>query len=166
MGIGAIAMMIITSPKLTALCLIGVPVVVPLIVIFGRRVRGLSRDSQDRIADTSAYAGETLNAIATVQAFTHEDADRANFAATVEESFVAAIRRTRMRAVMTAFVIFLVVSCVVGVLWAGATDVLAGNMTAGELSQFILYAVLLATGTARCRKSGATCSARPARPNG
>ena len=147
MGIGAIAMMIITSPKLAALCLIGVPLVVLPIILFGRRVRRLSRESQDRIADTSAYAGEALNAVATVQAFTHEDADRANFARAVEESFTAAILRTRMRAVMTAFVIFLVGSCVVGVLWAGATDVLAGNMTGGELSQFILYAVLLATGT-------------------
>jgi len=147
MGLGAIAMMIITSPKLAALCLIGVPGVVLLIVVFGRRVRRLSRESQDRIADTSAYAGEALNAVATVQAFTHEDADRENFARAVEESFVAAIKRTRMRAVMTAFVIFLVGSCVVGVLWAGATDVLAGRMTGGELSQFILYAVLLATGT-------------------
>jgi ATP-binding cassette subfamily B protein len=147
MGIGAIIMMIVTSPKLAALCLFGVPLVVLPIVLFGRRVRKLSRDSQDRIADTSAYAGEALNAIATVQAFTHEDADRANFTRAVEESFTAAIKRTRMRAVMTAFVIFLVGSCIVGVLWAGATDVLAGAMTGGELSQFVLYAVLLASGT-------------------
>jgi ATP-binding cassette subfamily B protein len=147
MGIGAIAMMIVTSPKLASLCLIGVPLVVLPIVLFGRRVRRLSRESQDRIADTSAYAGEALNAVATVQAFTHEDADRATFSRAVEDSFAAAIKRTKMRAVMTAFVIFLVGSCVVGVLWAGATDVLAGTMTGGELSQFILYAVLLATGT-------------------
>jgi len=147
MALGCIVMMLITSPKLTALCLIGVPVVVLLIVVFGRRVRRLSRESQDRIADTSAYAGEALNAVATVQAFTHEEVDRRNFSHAVEDSFVAAIKRTRMRAVMTAFVIFLVGTCVVGVLWAGATDVLAGSMTGGELSQFILYAVLLATGT-------------------
>jgi ATP-binding cassette, subfamily B, bacterial len=147
MGIGAIIMMIVTSPKLAALCLIGVPLVVLPIILFGRRVRKLSRESQDRIADTSAYAGEALNAIATVQAFTHEDADRVNFARAVEDSFTAAIKRTRMRAVMTAFVIFLVGSCIVGVLWAGATDVLAGAMTGGELSQFVLYAVLLASGT-------------------
>ena len=145
MAFGAIAMMIITSPKLAALCLIGVPLVVLPIILFGRRVRRLSRESQDRIADTSAYAGEALNAVATVQAFTHEDADRAHFAHAVEDSFAAAIRRTRMRAVMTAFVIFLVGSCVAGVLWAGATDVLAQRMTGGELSQFILYAVLLAS---------------------
>jgi ATP-binding cassette subfamily B protein len=147
MGIGAIAMMIVTSPKLAALCLFGVPLVVLPIILFGRRVRRLSRESQDRIADTSAYAGEALSAIATVQAFTHEDVDRANFTRAVEDSFATAIRRTKMRAVMTAFVIFLVGSCVVGVLWAGAIDVLANRMTGGELSQFVLYAVLLATGT-------------------
>jgi ATP-binding cassette subfamily B protein len=146
MAIGAIIMMIITSPKLAALCLIGVPLVVLPIILFGRGVRRLSRESQDRIADTSAYAGEALNAVTTVQAFTHEDLDRAGFAAAVENSFKAAIKRTRLRAVMTAFVIFLVGSCVVAVLWAGATDVLAGNMTGGELSQFVLYAVLLASG--------------------
>src|SRR5262245_5025238 len=146
MAAGAVAMMIITSPKLAALCLFGVPLVVLPIILFGRRVRRLSRESQDRIADTSAYAGEALNAVATVQAFTHEEVDRATFARAVEDSFTAAIRRTRMRAVMTAFVIFLVGSCVVGVLWAGATDVLAGRMTGGELSQFVLYAVLLASG--------------------
>jgi ATP-binding cassette subfamily B protein len=146
MAVGAIAMMIVTSPKLAALCLIGVPLVVLPIILFGRRVRRLSRESQDRIADTSAYAGEALNAVTTVQAFTHEDLDRAGFAHAVEDSFKAAIKRTKMRAVMTAFVIFLVGSCVVGVLWAGATDVLAGRMTGGELSQFVLYAVLLASG--------------------
>jgi ATP-binding cassette subfamily B protein len=146
MGVGSLAMMAVTSPKLTALCLVGVPLVVAPIIVFGRRVRGLSRDSQDRIADTSAYAGEVLNAVTTVQAFTHEDIDRVAFTRAVEDSFLAAIRRTKMRAVMTAFVIFLVGSCIAGVLWAGATDVLAGRMTGGELSQFILYAVLLATG--------------------
>jgi ATP-binding cassette subfamily B protein len=144
MGIGAAIMMIVTSPKLAALCLIGVPLVVLPVILFGRRVRKLSRESQDRIADTSAYAGEALNAVATVQAFTHEDVDRTNFTRAVEDSFTAAIRRTRMRAVMTAFVIFLVGCCVAGVLWAGAIDVLAGAMTGGELSQFVLYAAFLA----------------------
>ena len=110
-------------------------------------MRKLSRESQDRIAETSAYAGEALNAVATVQAFTHEDVDRASFTRAVEDSFIAAIRRTRVRAVMTAFVIFLVGSCIAGVLWVGAIDVLAGRMTGGELSQFVLYAVFLASGT-------------------
>jgi ATP-binding cassette, subfamily B, bacterial len=146
MAIGSLIMMTVTSPKLTGLCLIGVPLVVAPIILFGRRVRKLSRDSQDRIADTSAYAGEALSAVQTVQAFTHEDADRVNFHRAVEDSFVAAILRTRMRAFMTALVIFLVGAGIVGVLWIGASDVLAGRMTGGELSQFILYAVFLASG--------------------
>jgi ATP-binding cassette subfamily B protein len=146
MAIGAIVMMVVTSPKLAALGLIGVPLVVAPIVLFGRRVRKLSRESQDRIADTSAYAGEVLNAMPTVQAFTHEEVDRQNFARAVEDSFIAAIRRTKMRAVMTALVIFVVGSCIVGVLWIGASDVLANRMTGGELLQFIFYAVFLATG--------------------
>jgi ATP-binding cassette, subfamily B, bacterial len=146
MALGSLAMMIVTSPKLTGLCLIGVPLVVAPIILFGRRVRKLSRDSQDRIADTSAYAGEALNAILTVQAFTHEESDCVGFHRAVEESFVAAISRTRMRAVMTALVIFLVGAAIVGVLWIGASDVLAGRMTGGQLSQFILYAVFLASG--------------------
>src|SRR5215467_4526938 len=100
LAVGAIIMMVVTSPKLAALCLIGVPLVVAPIVLFGRRVRKLSRDSQDRIADTSAYAGEVLNAILTVQAFTHEEVDRLKFRDAVEDSFAAAIRRTKMRAYM------------------------------------------------------------------
>jgi len=146
MALGSLIMMTVTSPKLTGLCLIGVPLVVAPIILFGRRVRKLSRESQDRIADTSAYAGEALNAIQTVQAFTHEDADRANFHRAVEDSFAAAILRTRMRAAMTALVIFLVGAGIVIVLWVGASDVLSGRMTGGELSQFILYAVFLASG--------------------
>ncbi len=146
LALGSLAMMVVTSPKLTGLCLIGVPLVVAPIILFGRRVRKLSRDSQDRIADTSAYAGEALNAIQTVQAFTHEDSDRDGFHQAVEDSFLAAIRRTKMRAVMTALVIFLVGAAIVSVLWIGASDVLAGRMTGGQLSQFILYAVFLASG--------------------
>jgi ATP-binding cassette subfamily B protein len=146
MAVGSLIMMIVTSPKLTGLCLIGVPLVVAPIILFGRQVRHLSRDSQDRLADTSAYAGEALNSIQTVQAFTHEDADRLGFHRAVEGAFISAIRRTRMRAVMTALVIFLVGAAIVSVLWIGASDVLAHRMTAGELSQFIFYAVFLATG--------------------
>jgi ATP-binding cassette subfamily B protein len=145
LALGSLVMMVVTSPKLAALCLIGVPAVVAPIILFGRRVRRLSRDSQDRIADMSAYASEALNAILTVQAFTHESRDRAQFAHATEQSFVSAIQRNRMRAALTAFVIFLVGSCIVTVLWIGASDVLSGAMTGGELSQFILYAVFLAT---------------------
>jgi len=146
MAVGSLAMMTITSPKLTGLCLVGVPLVVAPIILFGRRVRRLSRESQDRIADTSAYAGEVLNAMQTVQAFTHEDADRTAFHGAVEESFLSANRRNKMRALMTALVIFLVGAGIVIVLWIGASDVLAGDMTGGELAQFIFYAIFLATG--------------------
>ena len=146
LSLGSLAMMAVTSPKLTGLCLVGVPMVVAPIILFGRRVRKLSRESQDRIADTSAYAGEVLNAILTVQAFTHEDFDRSNFHRAVEDSFLTAILRTRMRAVMTALVIFLVGAGIVIVLWVGAADMLAHRMTGGQLAQFIFYAVFLATG--------------------
>jgi ATP-binding cassette, subfamily B, bacterial len=144
LAIGALIMMAVTSPKLTALAFVGVPVVLVLILSMGRRVRGLSRSAQDRVADTSALAGETINAIQTVQAYTHEAADRARFDATIEEAFDAGIRRTRVRAQMTAIVFFMVGVCIVGVLWVGALDVVSKRMTAGQLIQFILYAVWLA----------------------
>ena len=147
MSVGAAVLMVATSPKLAALCLIGVPLVVGFIVFLGRRVRGLSRASQDRLAEMVALASEVLTAIPTVQAFTHEEVDRARFGDAAEGSFDAAIKRTRMRAFMTGIVIFLVGICVVGVLWVGSNDILAGRLSGGELSQFILYAVLLATGT-------------------
>jgi ATP-binding cassette subfamily B protein len=145
MGLGCIVMMLVTSFNLTALTFVGVPLVLAPIILFARKVRRLSRESQDRIADTSAIAGEALNAVQTVQAFTHEEVDRNIFGSAVEESFVAAISRTRMRAVTTALAIFLSGSVVACVLWAGANDVLAGRMTGGELGQFILYAILLAS---------------------
>jgi ATP-binding cassette, subfamily B, bacterial len=144
MAVGSLIMMTVTSPKLAGLCLIGVPLVILPIVLFGRRVRGLSRESQDRIADTSAYAGEAVNSIQTVQAFTHEEVDRTRYHTAVEDSFATAIRRTRMRAVLSATAIFISGACIVGVLWAGALDVIGGAMTAGSLAQFVLYAMLLA----------------------
>jgi ATP-binding cassette subfamily B protein len=145
MAAGSLVMMLVTSFNLTALTFVGVPLVVAPIILFGRKVRRLSRESQDRIADTSALAGETLNAVQTVQAFTHEEVDRKRFGDAIVESFVAAISRTRMRAVTTALSIFLSGSVVACVLWAGANDVLAGRMTGGELGQFILYAIFLAS---------------------
>jgi ATP-binding cassette subfamily B protein len=145
MSIGSLVLMVFTSPKLAGLSVIGVPLVLAPIIIFGRYVRRLSRESQDRIADTSAMASETISAVQTAQAFTHEEADRGRFHVATEEAFHAAIRRTRMRAIMTALVISLVGAVVVGVLRAGASDVLTGSMTTGELSQFVLYAMLLAS---------------------
>jgi ATP-binding cassette subfamily B protein len=144
---GGMVMLVVTSAKLTALVVVTIPLVVVPLIFLGRAVRNLSRASQDRIADTSAYASETLNAVQTVQAFTHETIDRARFGAAIAASFATAVRRVKVRAVMTALVIVLVFASVVGILWVGASAVLAGTMTGGQLSQFILYAVFVASGT-------------------
>ena len=146
MMVGGLTMLFITSAKLTGLVLVTVPLVVVPLILMGRTVRNLSRASQDRVADTSAYAAETINAMQTVQSFTHEPIDRQRFGTTVEASFATAVRRVRARAAMTALVIVLVFSSIVGVLWMGAQAVLSGAMTSGELSQFILYAVMVASG--------------------
>ena len=105
-------------------------------------MRGLSRASQDRIADTSGLAGETLNAIQTVQAFTLEELQSERYRKAVEDSFAAAIRRTRLRAALTGLGIFMVFAAITFVLWLGAHQVLAGTMTGGQLAQFLLYAAL------------------------
>jgi ATP-binding cassette, subfamily B, bacterial len=142
--VGGLALMALTSAKLTGLVLIVVPLVVAPILTLGRRVRRLSRESQDRIADTSAQASETLLAAQTVQAYTHEAASRAVYRRLTEAAFDAARRRTAARAVLTAIVIFLVFTSVVVVLWIGARDVRAGAMTPGALVQFVIYAVMVA----------------------
>ena len=146
MMVGGLGMLLITSPKLTSLVLGTVVFVVLPLIFMGRVVRNLSRQSQDRVADTSAYAAETINAIQTVQSFTHEPIDRARFGAAVEATFATALKRVRARALMTALVIVLVFASIVGVLWIGAQAVLANEMTSGELSAFILYAVIVASG--------------------
>ncbi len=138
--IGALVMLVLTSARLTAAILVLIPVVVAPLIIIGRRVRGLSRTSQDRIAETSGLAGETLNAIQTVQAFTLEDLQSRRYTRAVEDSFVIAIRRTRVRAALTAIGIMLVFAGITFVLWMGAHQVLAGTMTGGQLAQFLLYA--------------------------
>ncbi len=142
--IGGTILLLLTSLKLTGLALLVVPAILVPLIVFGRRVRGLSRAAQDRIADSSAYAGETLNAIHTVQSFAHESRDRALFGDAVESAFSSAKSRIRARATMTAMVIFLIFGGIVAVLWVGARLVLTGEMTPGELSQFVLYAVLTA----------------------
>lgn len=142
--IGGLVMLFITSPKLTGLVLLLVPVVIVPIVVMGRRLRGLSRENQDWIATSSGSASEALLAAQTVQAFTHEDLTRAAFAGVTEKSFAAASRRISVRAVMTIVVIFLVFAGVVGVLWIGARDVREGTMTVGALVQFVIYAVITA----------------------
>ncbi|HEX3943878.1 MAG TPA: ABC transporter transmembrane domain-containing protein [Rhizomicrobium sp.] len=143
---GAFTMLFITSVKLTSLVLAIVIVVVIPLILFGRWIRTLSRRTQDRIADTSARASEVLNAVQTVQAFTHENYERAQFGHAVEKSFDVAVLRTRARAVMTAFAIAAIAFCIVGVFWIGAHDVVAGRMTPGTLMQFALYAIIFVAG--------------------
>ncbi|WP_020652076.1 ABC transporter transmembrane domain-containing protein [Massilia niastensis] len=142
--LGGLVMLFVTSPKLSSIILGLLVLVVLPIVLFGRRVRKLSRDSQDRIADASALAGEILNAMPTVQAFTHEGREAGRFGASVDEAFHTAIRRTRARAALTMMAILLVFGAIVFVLWLGAHAVLRGEMTGGDLGQFILYASIVA----------------------
>ena len=144
MFIGGLALMLLTSAKLTGLVLLLVPAVIVPILTLGRRLRVLSRENQDWIAASSGNASESLGAVQTVQAFTHESVTRGAFADMTESSFQSARRRIRTRALMTVIVIFLVFAGVVGVLWIGAHDVRDGAMTAGELVQFVIYAVLVA----------------------
>ena len=142
--IGGLVMLFVTDAKLTAIIFgLLIAVIVP-IVLFGRRVRKLSRDSQDRIADASALAGEILNAMPTVQAYTHEKIEARRFGASVEGAFAAAMQRIRARSLLTMLAIVLVFGTIVFVLWLGAHAVLRGSMTGGELGQFILYASIVA----------------------
>ena len=142
--LGGSVLLIITSAKLTALVFLVVPLVLLPILTYGRKVRRLSRDSQDRIADLGVYAGETLDAIRTVQAFVHEGEDRRRFASRVEEAFSTARLRIAARAMLTAVVIVLVFGAVSIILWIGGHDVLSGRISAGELSAFVFYAIVVA----------------------
>ena len=142
---GALVMLVITSAKLALLVIAVVPLVVLPLVVFGRRERKLSRSAQDRIADLGAYAEETVNALRTVQAFTHEAVDRARFGARVEDSIGAALRRARMRAALILSVVVLGFGAITLSLWVGGLDVVHGRISGGELSAFVFYAVLVAT---------------------
>ena len=142
--LGGLAMLFVTSAKLTAIILALLVAVILPIVLFGRRVRKLSRDSQDRIADASALAGEILNAMPTVQAYTHEQIEAGRFGSSVEGAFNAAMQRIRARSLLTMLAIVLVFGTIVFVLWLGAHAVLEGTMTGGDLGQFILYASIVA----------------------
>ncbi len=141
---GGLAMMFATSLKLTLLTMIGVPLVIAPILIYGRRVRRLARESQDRIADLGTRIDETIHEIRVVQAYGHEDADRADFAARVARSFDTARARIRMRAALVAAVILLVFGAIALILWIGGHDVLDGEITAGQLSAFVFYAAIVA----------------------
>ena len=148
MLVGGLMMLAVTSPRLAGLIVVLVPLVIVPLLTFGRRVRRLSRDSQDRIADTSALAGETLNAIQTVQAYTLEGHFAGRFGEAVEAAFLTARRRVRARSMLSACAVISVFGAVVLVLWFGARSVIAGSMSAGDLSQFVLYAVIVAGATA------------------
>ncbi|WP_421706965.1 ABC transporter transmembrane domain-containing protein [Algihabitans sp.] len=141
---GGLVLLMVTSPKLTGLVLLVVPLVLLPIIFFGRRVRRLSRDSQDRIADVGAYVDESLNAIRTVQAFTHEALDSQRFGQRVESAFSTAVRRIAARSALTGAVIVLVFGSISAILWVGGHDVLSGRISAGELSAFVFYAVVVA----------------------
>ena len=145
MLIGAIVLLVVTSPKLAAVVVGVVPVVVVPLIVFGRREKRLSRAAQDRVADVGAYAEESLNAIRTVQAFTHEPVDRQRFGATVEASVATALRRVRTRAWLILIVILLGFGAIIFGAWLGGREVIEGRMTGGELSKFVLYAVFVAT---------------------
>lgn len=141
MFVGAVAMMIYTSPKLSGLVLVAIPVIVLPLMASGRSVRARSRRAQDTLAEASAFAAENLGAIRTMQAFNAERTTTARFAAAVEDAYDAARQTMAARAVLTVVALFLAFASVVAVLWLGAQDVLAGRITAGLLSQFVLYAV-------------------------
>jgi ATP-binding cassette subfamily B protein len=138
--IGSLVMLVATSPMLALMIVALMPLVVGPLLMLGRRVRRLSRDSQDRVADASALAGETINAVQTVQAFTLESLHTERFRAAVAHSFDVAVKRTRIRGWLTALATMLVFGAITFVLWIGAHQVLAGDLTFGQLSQFLLYA--------------------------
>ncbi|MCU7987403.1 ABC transporter transmembrane domain-containing protein [Shewanella sp. SW24] len=142
--LGGLVMMGITSVKMTLLVLLAVPLVLGPVIFFGRKVRVLARESQDRVADLGAYVDETLHEIHTVQAYGHEDKDRSLFNRRVEDVMSAASGRIRYRALLISTVMFLSIAAIAMVTWVGAHDVMAGKMTGGELSAFMFYAVMVA----------------------
>jgi len=146
MMVGATLMLFVVSWKLALLVLLGVPATLVPILLLGRRVRRLSRDNQDRVADVSAYVDEAVHEIRTVQAYVHEASDRAAFGAHAEAAYQAGVARIRQKAVLIALVMLIAFSAVGVILWIGGHDVLAGRLTAGELSAFVFYASVVAMG--------------------
>ncbi|MCW7544165.1 ABC transporter transmembrane domain-containing protein [Aurantimonas litoralis] len=142
--IGAVVMMVITSPGLSLIVIAAIPVIIVPLVAFGRSVRRRSRYAQDTLADATAYATEAIGAVRTVQAFTSETATGNRFAAAVDRAFQAARASVSARAFLTAFAIFLIFSSIIAVLWIGAQQVTEGSMSGGTLGQFLLYAVFAA----------------------
>jgi ATP-binding cassette subfamily B protein len=145
MCLGGIVMLVVTNPKLALWVLAVVPAVVAPIVLFGRKVRLLSREAQARVADMVSEGGETLDAVRTVQAFAQEEGAGARFSGATERAFEAAVARIGRRSVMTTLVIFIVFAAVGFLLWMGGHDVISGRISAGDLSAFVFYAVLVAS---------------------
>src|SRR5262245_10890561 len=141
LSVGSAAMMLVTSPRLSLFVLAAIPIIVLPLVAFGRMVRARSRAAQDTLGDASAYAAELMGAVRTLQAYTNERLASARYGGAVERAYTAALNSTRARATLVAIVIFLVFASVVVVLWVGAQDVIAGRISAGALSQFVLYTV-------------------------
>ena len=146
--IGGTIFLFITNPRLTSVVLICIPLVVGPIMIFGRRVRRLSRSSQDKIANVGAYVGESIQQIKTVQAYNHQDYDRSEFSDHVESAFTVAIFRIKTNAILITVVMTLVFAAVATMIWVGGQDVINGVMSAGELTAFIVYAVMVAMAVA------------------
>jgi ATP-binding cassette subfamily B protein len=142
---GAAVMLFVTSWKLALLVVLGAPATLIPILVLGRRVRRLSRANQDRVADVSAYIDEAVHEVRTVQAYTHEDTDRGNFARHAEAAYQAGVARIRQKAFLIAAVMLIAFSAVAVLLWIGGHDVLAGRLTPGELSAFVFYAAIVAT---------------------
>ena len=145
--IGAAIMMIFTSPKLAGMIAVMLPIIVIPIAMTGRKIQKLSRIEQDRIADSSAIATETINAMHVVQAYAQESKESNNFQSAINKAFKASVDSTRMVTIMSVLVGFIVFTSIIFVLWMGAKDVISGKMTAGTLSQFVMYAIMAATTT-------------------
>lgn len=148
MMVGGVILLFVSNPRLTGVVLVSVPLVLVPIMVFGRRVRKLSRSSQDRLADAGAYLSETLGNIKTVQAFTHEQTDREHFGGHVEATFGVAVKRVVQRSWLTLFAMVLVLGAIAVMIWVGGHDVLAGRTSAGELTAFVFYAVMVAIAVA------------------
>lgn len=145
MCLGGIVMLVVTNPKLAAWTLAVVPLTVVPIILFGRQVRKLSREAQARMGDMVSEGAETLDGVRTVQAFAQEERASSRFGEATERAFLAASRRISRRAIMTTLVIFIVFAAVGFLLWMGGHDVLTGRISAGDLSAFVFYAVLVAS---------------------
>lgn len=143
MVIGGIILLFITNPKLTSIVVVALPLVVAPILIFGRRVRSLSRESQDRVADVGSYVSEALGQIKTVQAYNHQQQDKARFAKTAEDAFQTARKRILQRSWLITLVIVLVLGAVAVMLWVGGMDVIEGTISSGELAAFVFYALIV-----------------------